>query len=229
MGDDPFSSTAWARIVLHGQALHGHLVVLSASGLAPIGDVPTWASDHIDAEFNAIFGGGLMKFSSDVSAAIVAASTRFGVEAPFLAAIIAQESGGDTFAMRYEKSYAWMYDIEANGPFRGVLNPDTFPAPDGVSSSTEWIGQHCSWGLGQVMGATAREMLYPEKFFTGLCLPETGSEYCARLISRIKNQHKDLDEISCVYNHGHVVPNFATDPYVVSVRNFYAGFQKTGF
>ena len=170
-----------------------------------------------------------MKFSSDVSAAVVAASTRFGVEAAFLGAIVAQESGGNTWAMRYEPAFGYLWDIEKQMPYRGVQNPATFPAPDFVSSQTEWMAQKTSFGCCQVMGAVARDLLFPGKFLTELCDPNVGVEYGARLIARIMNQHKDLDEVACVYNHGHVLPTFVNDPYVVAVRNFYTGFKKTGF
>src|SRR5271169_5283955 len=169
-----------------------------------------------------------MKFDPAVSAAIVSASTRFGVDPCFLAAIVMQESSGNTWAVRYEKDYRWLMDVETGKPFTGSMNPATFPAPDGVSSWTEWISQHTSWGLGQVMGATARDLLYAEKFLSGLCDPATGAEYAARLIARIMEKYKDLRDVASAYNAGSAsVSNQAT--YVTPVMTYYGQYQQAGF
>ena len=228
MDDDPFANSAWARIVLHGRAAGGLRVVLAGPGPSPDGPVPEWASDEIDAAFRALWGGPV-KFSSDVAAAIVAASTRFGVEAAFLAAIVMQESSGDTWAMRYEPAYNYLWDVEANKPFRGVMNPQTFPAPDGVSSQTEWMSQKTSFGCCQILGAVARELCYPNKYLTSLCDPDVGVEYGARLIARIMTSHKDPAEIASVYNSGHVAGDLANDPYVTSVAKYHQQFSQSGF
>lgn len=170
----------------------------------------------------------ITKFSSDVAAAIVSAGTRFGVEAPFLAAIVRQESGGNPWAVRYEPGYAWLYDIDASAPFRGMLNPKTFPAPDGVSGETEWVSQKCSWGLGQVMGAVARELLFPGRFLSELCLPDVGAEYAARLIARLKHRYKELPDIASAYNAGSSTPK-NVDSYVTPVMKYYETFRTSGF
>ena len=169
-----------------------------------------------------------MKFSPDISAAIVASSTRFGIEAAFLAAIAMQESSGNTWAMRYEPAYTYLWDIEANKPFRGAMNPATFPAPDFVSSQTEWIGQHTSFGCCQVMGAVARELCFPGKYLTELCDPSTGIEFGAPLIARYTHLSPELSDVASAYNAGHVTPN-NSETYVKPVMAFYAQFKQTGF
>lgn len=169
-----------------------------------------------------------MKFDPAVSAAISASATRFGVDAYFLAAIVMQESGGNTWAMRYEPAYSYLWDVETQKPFRGSMNPATFPAPDFVSGQTEWIAQKTSFGCCQVMGAVAREMCFPGKFLTELCDPVTGIEYGARLIAKIMHLSTDLNDVASAYNAGHITPN-NLETYVRPVMAYYNGFKQTGF
>ena len=61
-------------------------------------------------------------------------------------AIITQESGWNAFAIRYEQTYQYLF------------NPDEFAKKNKVTLSTEINTQKMSWGLGQIMGAVAREL-----------------------------------------------------------------------
>lgn len=71
-------------------------------------------------------------------------------------AIIEQESGFDTWAIRYEPAFYEKYIAHLPG-----LSP------------TEMHGRAFSWGLAQVMGETAREVGYKGPL-AQLCSPETG-------------------------------------------------------
>ena len=164
-----------------------------------------------------------------VAAATTAASTRFGVDPYLLAAIVAQESSGNTWATRYEPAYSYLWDIELNAPFHGGLDPAKFPAPDYVSSHTEWVDQKTSFGLCQVIGGVARELGFSGKFLTELCDPAVGAEYGARQIARLTKRYhgQPLEDIASAYNAGHVTNLNPT--YVQPVMAFYKQFQATGF
>jgi soluble lytic murein transglycosylase-like protein len=173
-----------------------------------------------------------MKFSSDVAAAVTAASTRLGIDPYLLAAIVAQESGGDTWAMRYESAYTYLWDVELNAPFHGGLDPAKFPAPDYVSGMTEWMGQKTSFGCCQVMGAVARQQGFAGKFLTELCDPAIGIDQGAQLLAKQLERYKSnatpqADAVSA-YNAGHLTP-LNLDNYVKPVLAFQDGFRRTGY
>ena len=169
-----------------------------------------------------------MKFSTDIAAAITAGSTRFGVDASFLAAIIQQESSGNTWAMRYEPLYSYLWDIEQNAPFRGALNPASFPAPDFVSGQTEWMAQKTSWGVAQVIGAVARQFGFAGKYLNELGDPSVGAEYGARLIAQLMKKYAELSDVASAYNAGHATADNITS-YVTPVMANYATFRQSGF
>src|SRR6478736_1371356 len=60
-------------------------------------------------------------------------------------AIISQESAWNIFAIRTEPTYKWLYQ------------PEEFAKNPLINLSTEVATQKMSWGLGQIMGALARE------------------------------------------------------------------------
>lgn len=119
--------------------------------------------------------------------------------------IVRTESGGDPLAMRVEPDYRWLWDVRLNAPARDIRGAD-FPAPDYVSRQTEYWGQKTSWGLMQIMGATAREMGFDEPFFSALCADPAkglryGCLYLRRLADRFLDQH-DWAGVVAAYNAG---------------------------
>lgn len=171
-----------------------------------------------------------MSFAPDIAAAISLAAAEFHVEPALLAAIVIKESGGDTWAIRYEPAWKYMWDVETNAPFRGTLNPETFPAPDYVSSPTEWNSQRTSWGLMQVMGAKARELGFVGKFLSELCDPVVGVRFGAKFVSKLQKKYESLEDVVSSYNAGH--PRLGVggngETYVRPVMGLYEDFRRTG-
>ncbi|MBK5943332.1 lytic transglycosylase domain-containing protein [Halorhodospira halophila] len=128
-------------------------------------------------------------------------SERYGIPVRLLRAIIEVESAGNPYAMRMEANYRWLWDVRHNAPHRG----GPFYAPPGASRPTESYGQRTSWGLMQIMGATAREIGFKGTFLSELCDPETnlqyGCEYLMRLYRRFGNQH-GWTGVAAAYNAG---------------------------
>ena len=69
---------------------------------------------------------------------------RFGVDARLMAAIITVESAWKPFAVRFEPKFNLR-----------TLDCAKFAKDQGITEETERMLSMCSWGLGQVMGATA--------------------------------------------------------------------------
>jgi len=111
-----------------------------------------------------------------------------GLNPDLVMAICAVESGFDTYAVRYERSWKWL------------LNPVEWARRVQTSGDTERLLQSCSWGLMQVMGTVAREHGFAHDF-PRLCLPEAGLLYgCMHLKKFLKKY--PLPEALGAYNAG---------------------------
>ena len=110
--------------------------------------------------------------------ALEAAALRHGLRPHLLAGLVATESGGDAWAVRAEPGYRWLVGDDPG-------EPDTRPPLS--TQATEWATQRISWGLCQVMGATAREMGF-RGWLSRLVEPEInleiGAKYLALCIKR---------------------------------------------
>ena len=83
-------------------------------------------------------------------------SRTHGLDPFTVAAIVARESEGNPWVMRREPDYPYLFDHETRQAVRRKdVNPQTFPG-----GPVEMLGQTQSWGLMQVMGATARQIHY---------------------------------------------------------------------
>lgn len=115
----------------------------------------------------------------------------YGVDPHLIMAIIQKESGGNTWATRYEPgSEKWVtddYQIICHG-----LR---------ITPQTERQAQMHSWGLGQVMGFTARKIGF-KGHLASLCDREIGINYTCLILNDIKKRYKDLEEIISSYNQG---------------------------
>jgi soluble lytic murein transglycosylase-like protein len=141
-----------------------------------------------------------------------------------LRAIVHVESAGDTWAMRFEPGYRWLWDVRAGRPYRG--DPQALPAPSFVSQETELTGQKTSWGLMQVMGAVARELGYRGRYLSVLCDPDIGLEYgCRHLIVLNKRfGSQGWEATTAAYNAGSPRRNddgrWVNQSYIDRIRHF---------
>ena len=99
-------------------------------------------------------------------------------------AIIWKESTGNPWAYRPENAYRWLWDIKKDAPIRELTPAEIVnAAPPGDfafyagSAAQEWACQRSSWGLMQIMGATAREQGFRGNYLTELCDPWVNIEY----------------------------------------------------
>ena len=125
------------------------------------------------------------------------AATKNGLDFWTLVAQIEKESSGNPLAIRLEQDFRWFYP-------RGT---DAYALPE-----NEMEFQRTSWGLLQVMGATARELGYavpatpwpssPLKLDPAAAL-DLGCRYLAGELKR----YGSLRDALSAYNAGHATPD----------------------
>lgn len=118
---------------------------------------------------------------------------RFNLDWRLVAAICSAESDGDTFAMRYEPAYKYLFEIE------------NCVRACGCTAETMRVMQMTSWGMMQVMGGTALGLGFPKnQYLTQLLMPAVGIEYGCRLLQQLSTKYQTVDHIICAYNAGSV-------------------------
>lgn len=130
----------------------------------------------------------------EILALVDDAAKRHGLDFWHLVAQVEKESSGNPRAVRYEHDYRWFYP------------PGSLPTGD------ELDFQRTSWGLLQVMGATARELGYKEPASVWPSSPlkdapavalDLGCVYLVRQLRRWGTLHAALS----AYNAGHPTQN----------------------
>lgn len=133
-----------------------------------------------------------MKSKEELIAIAKRVAKTVGVDQDLFCALCHHESDGWKWAaMRYEPAF-----------FRRYVEPLGFGA-------TESIGRATSWGLGQIMGQTAREFGFRGEFLSELLDPETGCLYAARKLKACINSTSDVRAALLRYN-GSGNPQYAT-------------------
>ncbi|HUJ33275.1 MAG TPA: lytic transglycosylase domain-containing protein [Candidatus Acidoferrum sp.] len=112
------------------------------------------------------------------------AAQRHQLDEDLVCAVIEQESGWDTYAIRYEPAFRARY-----------------VAPLGLPP-TEEIARSISWGLMQVMGQVAREFGYTGGM-AALCAPLNGIETGAKVLNhKVACAHGNVREALLAWNGG---------------------------
>lgn len=118
------------------------------------------------------------------------AAAKYDLDEALVCALCDHESEGwNTWAMRYEPAFFQKYVAPLYAA--GKINP------------TEAYARSFSYGLGQIMGQTAREFGFEGKFLTELCDPEVGIEFaCKKLAKAMTLAHGDVNAGLLRYNGG---------------------------
>lgn len=132
--------------------------------------------------------------NSPVQLLVDAIAATHGLDRFLLTAQVIHESGGIPWATRFERGYRWTFPPS---------EPRTIVAIPPCSSDTEEVCQKTSWGLLQIMGATARELGYREPFLSRLAVDasialDLGCQYLLRQIDR----HGGVERALAAYNAG---------------------------
>ena len=111
---------------------------------------------------------------------------RYNIPSSLIWAIINIESSCNTWSVRYEPQFRWLYNN--NGKIK--------------MTDTETMMQMTSWGLMQVMGAVAREAGFMGRFLSELCDPLKGIEYGWKHLSGYFKKYNNWTDAIASYNAG---------------------------
>jgi soluble lytic murein transglycosylase-like protein len=144
---------------------------------------------------------------------IQAKAEAFGLDPMLVAAIVWQESRGSVYAVRYEPNYRWLF------------TPEKFADRQGITVETEKNLQKHSFGLMQIMGATARWLGY-DGALAALYKPENNLYWGGKYLKLLFEKHKDTAKVVSAYNAGSPKilesGKFANQNYVDSVLGYLA-------
>lgn len=127
-------------------------------------------------------------------------ASAYGIDPNLIGAVVVAESGGDTFAVRYEPLWKYFFEVEE------------FAKLSRITNATETMLQACSFGLMQIMGSVARELGH-ESSLLQLAQPEIGLMFgCKKLRALIRN-YPDLANTVAAYNAGTPRMNATTGKY----------------
>lgn len=117
-----------------------------------------------------------------------------GLDGDLILAIVKVESGGDTWAIRYEPGFKAQY---LDGKVWKRFGP--------ISAETEVMARATSWGLMQIMGQVARERGFTGTFLSALCQPEVGLEWGCKHLKLLWDRYHSthgLAGVIAAYNAG---------------------------
>lgn len=121
----------------------------------------------------------------DLRATIKSIARDFDLPWELIEAFATVESSLNPWALRYEPQYKYLYLLDN----RSHLSP------------TERVGQMCSWGLMQVMGAVAREHGF-KGYFPQLCDPIVGLRYGCLHVTKFRAKYGQWSDVIAAYNAG---------------------------
>lgn len=151
----------------------------------------------------------------DLLPVITAAAERHGLRSTLVAALVYQESAASAVGVRVyaynpEPRYEYLWDVREGRPFRRLTDaeslsespPSDFPSMPGADRDAEWWGQQASWGLGQLMGAVAREHGFDGVDIPELCDPELNLRLACQHLAWNRTRTEDETCMLAAYNGG---------------------------
>lgn len=127
------------------------------------------------------------------------AAVRHGITRGVVCAVCEEESGNrdNVLPNVFESWNQWAVRFESGFEER-YIKPKVPNIP-----TTEELTLAISFGLMQIMGQTAREFGYTDRYLTGLCDPATGVEYgCRKLRHCLDRARGDVRSALLFYNGG---------------------------
>jgi|ERR1700683_3239602 len=113
-------------------------------------------------------------------------AVKYGLDPLLTCAVCEQESQWQPFAVRFEPGFYTKY-----------------VSPQKLTDVTEAYCRAMSFGLMQIMGQTAREFGYQDKYLTQLCQSELGLEFgCKKLRACFDKHNNDNETALLAYNGG---------------------------
>lgn len=123
-----------------------------------------------------------------LNAAMLKMCSVYQIPRSWVESIITVESGWNPYAIRFEANYQWLYTPQK------FLNHNN-------SYATEMTAQKFSWGLGQIMGALAREQGHTG-LLTELLNPELNVKHICIRLEKLRSISQDPLTVFAMYNGG---------------------------
>ena len=144
--------------------------------------------------------GSVVVIPPPVEDAITEAAAAARVRPSLLMGLAWKESSFLWWAAKFEPGYPYLWDVKNNRPTRVESETGALGI---CSPATELQFQRASWGICQVMGATAREFGFREPLLTHLLDVRLGASYGAKYLAALLTRHKgdEADAVSA-YNAG---------------------------
>ncbi len=111
------------------------------------------------------------------------------IDPNWVKAIVMKESSGVASCVRYEPNFRWLFKVEEY-----AKHPQ-------ISFATEFTTQKMSWGLGQIMGAVARERGHMG-LMGELLKPDVNLQVMCKHIIYLKQISTDPADLFAMYNGG---------------------------
>ena len=122
----------------------------------------------------------------DMQQLAVATAAKFDIDNALFCALCRHESSWNTWAVRYEDGFYQRYISTMK-----------------LLTTTEMRMRAHSFGLGQIMGQTARELGFSGDYLTELCDPPKGLYFAAMKLQRcLKNKNGNFTDALLEYNGG---------------------------
>ena len=135
-----------------------------------------------------------------------------GLDPHLVGAFVMTESGGNTWAVRYESAYKY------------ITTPDIFSKLVNTSLATETMFQATSFGLMQIMGGTARSNGYRDPL-PKLCDPDVGLLWGCLYLNKLLKKYPLVTDAIAAYNAGSprkdAQGNYTNAVYVAKVLGYY--------
>lgn len=156
---------------------------------------------------------------------ILDAQDKYGIGWELIAAVILTESSGNQYAYRYEPNFKWIHDTNRLQNLWKCTN------------ETALVMQKSSYGLMQIMGATAIDLgllniEFPFKWPTLLYDINYNLEFgCKLLRQKIDKYGHNMDDIYAAYNAGEVKKKdniYQNEWAVIKFRKFYRDMKGEG-
>ena len=123
---------------------------------------------------------------------IIKTAEQFRLDANLIRAIVNTESSGNPKATRFEPNWHLFN------------NPQMWADKIGISRETEEQYQATSWGLGQCMGAVARDLGFTDNLEM-LLVPEIGLFYCGKKLRKLMDRYGSEEKCVAAYNAGSAI------------------------
>lgn len=128
---------------------------------------------------------------TDIDNLIESYALKYDLDKDLIKAIVMVESSGKTFAVRFEPGYRWLY------------YPRELASKNNVTHETMVTIQSMSWGLMQIMGATAYEQGFPQdQLVSQLVLPHLGIDYGCKFLKSLFRRYNLESDVIAAYNAG---------------------------